>query len=391
MNELYAPIREDAVALYEGHQRLGELESLYEAKQAEYKEAGNFREKHLGGLFGGDKEKARTCKGLKGELNDLFNEKYDQPSVISGARQRLYGQSRKLAYSEGAEDRVIEKDLAFGHIKELSSRDNDGRSTYMADAFKELGYKVKEQSIGGYHPGANVIAEYKGDPSSDRYVLVTAHADKVSNFCPGANDNASGSSLILEIARAAKENGPKVNMRFISFGAEETGLNGSKAYVRSMPDREKAKAIGAINLDSVGAGNQLSVLISHAQSGFDGYSEYVGTGYTTKWVNELIEGTGKRLGIPIQRMDWSRGNSDHDPLIRNDIPATTLLRRQNGSIPNYHSESDKPEGINPDQLAEVGDLSYHSLIDMYRSRDVYNTLAGAKSVEDIDRLLEQMK
>ena len=117
----------------------------------------------------------------------------------------------------------------------------------------------------------------------------------------------------------------------------------------------------------------------------------MGTGYTTKWVNELIEGTGKRLGIPIQRMDWSRGNSDHDPLIRNDIPATTLLRRQNGSIPNYHSESDKPEGINPDQLAEVGDLSYHSLIDMYRSRDVYNTLAGAKSVEDIDRLLEQMK
>jgi len=391
MNELYAPIREDAVALYEGRQRLGELESLYEAKQAEYKEAGNFREKHLGGLFGGDKEKSRTCKELRQEINTLWQEKHDQPYAISSQRGKLYSNTRKLAYSQGGEDRVIDKDLAFGHVKELSSRDNDGRSAYMADAFKELGYKVKEQSIGGYHPGANVIAEYKGDPSSDRYVLVTAHADKVSNFCPGANDNASGSSLILELARAAKENGPKVNVRFISFGAEETGLNGSKAYVRSLPDAERDRSIGAINLDSVGAGNQLSVLISHAKSGFDGYSSYVGTGYTTKWVNELIEGTGKRLGIPVQRMDWSNGNSDHDPLISNNIPATTMLRRQNGKIPNYHSESDKPEGINPDQLAEVGDLSYHSFIDMYRSREVNNTLTEAKSVEDIDRLLEQMK
>jgi hypothetical protein len=391
MNELYSTIREDAVSLYEGRQRLGELESLYETKQAELKDAGNFRERNLGGLFGGDKGKAQTCKGLKGELNGLFNEKYDQPSIINGARQKLYNNSRKLAYTEGTEDRVIDKGRALGHIKELASRDNDDRSGYMSENFRGLGYEVKEQSIGGYHPGANVIAEYKGDPSSDSYVLVTAHADKVSNFCPGANDNASGSSLIIELARATKEYGPKVNVRFVSFGAEETGLNGSKAYVRSLPDSEHAKALGAINLDSVGAGDDLCILTSYASRGFDGYTEYVGTGHTTGWVNDLIHGTSERLGIPIERNGWSNGSSDHDPLIKNGIPATTLLRRQDGRIPNYHNSSDKPEGIDADKLAEVGDLSYHSLIDMYRSRNVYTNLAGAKSVEDIDALLEQLK
>lgn len=284
----------------------------------------------------------------------------------------------------------MDKDLAHGHIKELSARDNDGRSTYMTDSFRGLGYEVKEQNIGGYHPGANVIAEYTGDPSSDRYVLVTAHADKVSQFCPGANDNASGSSLVLELARAAKENGPKINVRFISFGAEETGLNGSKAYVRSLHDAERDNIVGAINLDSVGAGNDLCILTSYASRGFDGYTEYVGTGHTTGWVNDLIDGTSQRLGIPVQRMDWSRGSSDHDPLIKNNIPATTLLRRQDGRIPNYHDSSDKPEGIDTAQLAEVGDLSYHSLIDMYRSRKVYSSLGGARSVEDIDAMLEQL-
>ena len=70
---------------------------------------------------------------------------------------------------------------------------------------------------------------------------------------PGANDNASGISLLLNLANYYVENKPKYNIVFICFGAEEVGLLGSKFYVEN-PLNKLTKVRLLVNLDIVGTG-----------------------------------------------------------------------------------------------------------------------------------------
>ena len=79
----------------------------------------------------------------------------------------------------------------------------------------------------------NVWATKIGSTNPDRMYIVSAHMDSVRR-APGANDDASGCSLVLEAARvfAAADVQTDVSVRFILWNAEETGLNGAKAYVQ---------------------------------------------------------------------------------------------------------------------------------------------------------------
>ena len=81
----------------------------------------------------------------------------------------------------------------------------------------------------GTYTTTNVIAETtSGDPNN--VIVVGAHLDSVG-VGPGINDNGSGSATILEIAEQMTKVKPRNKVRFIWFGAEESGLLGSEAYV----------------------------------------------------------------------------------------------------------------------------------------------------------------
>lgn len=77
----------------------------------------------------------------------------------------------------------------------------------------------------------------------------------------GATDNASGSALLLSVAEFAHQHKQKLkyNVVFIAFGAEEVGLQGSKAYVQSLTDNQLKRFSGMINLDTVAGGDTLYV------------------------------------------------------------------------------------------------------------------------------------
>lgn len=87
----------------------------------------------------------------------------------------------------------------------------------------------------------NVIAMIEGSDLKlkDEYVIVGAHLDHVGSqadlLFPGANDNASGSAAVLEIAKAFTNGGlqPKRSIVFVLFASEEQGLNGAKHFVES--------------------------------------------------------------------------------------------------------------------------------------------------------------
>ncbi|MGV2469961.1 M28 family peptidase, partial [Bacillus subtilis] len=94
-----------------------------------------------------------------------------------------------------------------------------------------------------------VVRKAKGVKNPD-IVYVTSHYDSVP-YAPGSNDNASGTSVVLELARILKTVPADKEIRFITFGAEEIGLLGSRHYVSTLSDREVKQSVANFNLDMV--------------------------------------------------------------------------------------------------------------------------------------------
>jgi hypothetical protein len=123
----------------------------------------------------------------------------------------------------------------------LRVRDRFTRMGYSAalDSFYiSMTWKLQSYSLWQY----NVVAELRGSVSPDSIMILGAHYDDVlssgdpSAGAPGANDNASGVSAMLEIARVMRAAGyrPSNTIRFVAFGAEEEGLIGSSNYAAKL-------------------------------------------------------------------------------------------------------------------------------------------------------------
>jgi len=104
----------------------------------------------------------------------------------------------------------------------------------------------------------NVVATIPGKLHPEEVVIASAHLDSKSDkrlvHAPGADDNASGCAAVLELARVLSEHSFEKSIRFIFFSREETGWEGSAAYVKSI-DRNKEKISAVINLDMIAYGN----------------------------------------------------------------------------------------------------------------------------------------
>lgn len=85
-------------------------------------------------------------------------------------------------------------------------------------------------------------------------VIIGAHYDSVEE-APGASDNASGTSVVLELARIFKDAPTTKELRILFFGTEEEGLYGSKKYVSAMTADEIKRSVAMFNLDMVGSAN----------------------------------------------------------------------------------------------------------------------------------------
>ena len=103
----------------------------------------------------------------------------------------------------------------------------------------------------------NVIAELEG--TGDDVIIVGAHYDTAPGVA-GANDNGSGTAIVLSLAETLAGRKLPFNVRFILFGAEEMGLFGSRHYVESLPGPEVDRIQAMLNFDSVATGLRLAVL-----------------------------------------------------------------------------------------------------------------------------------
>jgi aminopeptidase YwaD len=110
------------------------------------------------------------------------------------------------------------------------------------------------------HRANNVIGYVPAKKKSDEFIVFAAHYDHLgqmgdSTYFPGANDNASGTALLMEMANKIKQKPLKINAVFIAFAGEEAGLIGSNYYVNN-PSIDLKKVRFVINTDIMGSGEE---------------------------------------------------------------------------------------------------------------------------------------
>ncbi|MHC4549729.1 MAG: M28 family peptidase [Planctomycetota bacterium] len=188
-------------------------------------------------------------------------------------------------------------------------------------------------------PVRNVLGLWPG--KTDEYVVLGAHLDHVGmdavgNVYNGADDNASGSAMLHEVARAIAARGRtfRRTLVFCWFAGEEQGLLGSRAFVEQPPVPLEKIAV-MINTDMVGQGKPVL-----AVGGSEIYPRDAGFLHDFEFE-----------GFTIRRFR-AGGNSDHFPFVSRGVPAFFLHTQ--GPHPNYHRPADDWQHIRPELLATAG-------------------------------------
>jgi Zn-dependent M28 family amino/carboxypeptidase len=236
--------------------------------------------------------------------------------------------------------------------REATSDNYAKAATFVQARFERLGYDVRRTKVpvpSGVSWGTpvrrgtslNVIAEPKGFDPTQPHVVIGAHLDTVP-VAPGAEDNASGIAVMLQLAAMVSQQPAALPVQFIAFGAEEPRGRGdalhhfgSRQHVADLSRSERRAIQAMVSLDRVGV-----------------RAEYVpicaATDLDTRLQQE-IRAAARRADITTRAC--TNYTSDHWSYAKADVPAVRL-----GSIPyaGYHSRGDVPSVVDRSQLDRVG-------------------------------------
>ena len=224
-------------------------------------------------------------------------------------------------------------------------------------------------NVAGLLPGA--------DPTKrDETILVTSHYDHLGvqngKLYPGANDNASGTAVMLEAARQLAARRPARSVLFVSFGSEEQLMLGSYFYV-AHPLRPLATTRAVLNLDMVGRPEEHTPESAGAYEVTAARSDQlnvVGGAFAPALV-PVLSRAAARAGVTLSDK-FDRDSSmralfrcDHLPFLQAGVPAVWLF---GGFHPGYHEPSDTVDRLDFDKL----------------DRALALTVAAARMVADAD-------
>src|SRR5262249_26820614 len=182
-----------------------------------------------------------------------------------------------------------------------------------------------ENKITGPTAVNNVVAEIRGSERPDEWILVGAHLDSW-DFGTGAQDNGSGSAMVLEAARAIAALGhpPRRSIRFALWGGEEQGLMGSFAYAQAHANELK-KCVAVLNTDN-GAGHPRGWKVEGREDLIDSMKPI-----STKFLRDL-SGDGLSMELTF--------DTDHGPFMLKGIPVLDLEVDMSHYMEIHHKSSD---------------------------------------------------
>lgn len=212
---------------------------------------------------------------------------------------------------------------------------------------QEVHQKLTMRNVLGMIPGKN----------TKEYVIVGAHFDHLGidpvldgdQIYNGADDNASGVSAVLQIARAFLASGqqPERNVIVAFWDGEEKGLLGSKYFVQTCPFLSQIK--GYLNFDMIGRNNkpqqpkQVVYFYTAAHPGFG------------DWLKEDIRKYGLQLEPDYRAWENPIGGSDNGSFAKVGIP---IIWYHTDGHPDYHQPSDYADRLNWDKVVEITKASF---------------------------------
>lgn len=234
--------------------------------------------------------------------------------------------------------------------------------------FKDVIVNLKTTTIITEKSSRNVLGFIEGsDPIlKNEVIIIGAHYDHIGyrkgteagndSIFNGADDNASGTSGLLAIAKAFGASGKKTkrSVLFIAFAGEEKGLLGSSFYVRN-PIIPLDKTIAMLNMDMIGRNHEDSVYIIGASHSPD--------------ILKIVEEENKNVGFTlVTSLEKYMGGSDHAIFYRKGIP---ILFFFTGEHEDYHKVTDHPELINTKKVARIAQLVYRTAWHMANENKYY--------------------
>jgi hypothetical protein len=229
------------------------------------------------------------------------------------------------------------------------------------------GTPVTAANLIGYLPGTK--ADWEGQS-----VIVSAHYDHLGlgwpdareaergKVHPGADDNASGVAVLLELAKVVASAGrPSRSIVFVAFSGEEAGLAGSKHFVAHSLPFPLEKAMGVINIDTVGRLGAKKVSI-------------LGTGTASEW-QHIFRGGSFVTGVESVNVPGQYEASDQRSFIERGIPGVQIF---SGPHEDYHRPGDTIDKIDAPGLVKVAALVKEGVVYLAeRAEPLTNTIAPA--------------
>lgn len=206
----------------------------------------------------------------------------------------------------------------------------------------------------------NVIGLIEGtdEKLKNEYIIIGAHYDHIGlgyygasaladtgKIHNGADDNASGTSTLIELAEAFSIHKPKRSLIFVAFSGEENGLLGSRFYVYNQPIFPIEKTVAMFNFDMVGR-NEPELL-------------WIGGAFYSKDLKRVVELANEKFNFELlYNTGLLNFASDQAPFLRKNIPSIFFFT---GLHEDYHTPSDDFDKIDLDKLTRVARLGFTSI------------------------------
>ena len=271
-------------------------------------------------------------------------------------------------------EKDIEEHIAFLASEELKGReagtaDEAKAANYIADLFRNSGlepagddqtffqeFTINTTILNNPHStdtsgekrlSKNVVGLVRGTIESDEVIIIGAHYDHLGygefgslyrgdtpRIHNGADDNASGTAGLIELAQYFGKYRPGTDLLFVAFSGEEMGLLGSAHFVEE-PPVNLDNTLAMINMDMIGRMEDHKLII-------------FGTGTTSDWEEILL--VANTDSLKIQLVKDGTGASDHTSFYYKNIP---VLHYFTDTHSDYHRPSDDVEYINNEGIAKI--------------------------------------
>ena len=207
---------------------------------------------------------------------------------------------------------------------------------------------------------------------SAKPIVIGAHYDHLGvndegEFYPGADDNASGVSVLIEVAaKLARAFTPQRPILFVAFSGEEQGLLGSQHFVENPPGGFVTEDLFAmINLDAVGRLNGRTLQVFGTESAYE-------------WPF-MAQGIGFTIGVESEFPEETIASSDHVSFLNAGVPAIHLF---SGTHLDYHQPTDTPEKLDSTGMSSIALWLEEAAIYLGNRADPLRVnLAGAETIE----------